>query len=393
MDQQIPNNQNPDNTEPIEPAPSSQTPPRPNYGSMDGMQPRPVQRPVSPGGLGSQPNARPIYRPVNRTFLTPQQPQSRPLQPDPNVQQPSQSPYQAPQAQPRPTPEPRPSETAAAQDDTGFQSNPLYYQQSHPAQPPQPIQPTPIPSPQPAPQYSTQPIPQPAVQSPVPTEHPAPTIAERKKAKPDGKVKSFVKTNRKHLGQAAAVLVFLVVGFQALSWYNLHYNSIYKKMAITTYDHKGVSFSFNYPAVLQNNKTIESQLDNTPLAYTYNISDQDVVMVNATYIPIHKPMQTLKLSTSDIITQLKANKGSYLNYLYNTYPGTYDGIFNNCKDFTPNSPGTFIICTYNGRVGTIAHIIGLDKNYQYGLNLFLPKSVYLVHQKIWDQVENSFSIQ
>jgi hypothetical protein len=324
------------------------------------------------------------------------------LQPNPSAQQPSQSPYQAPQAQPRPIPEPRPSESAPVQDDNGFQSNPLYYQQSQPAQPqqpiqqvpaPQPLQPAPIPKPEPITQYPPQPIPQPITQSPVPIEHPAPTIAERKKAKPDGKVKAFVKTNRKHLGQAAAVLVFLVIGFQALSWYNLHYNSIYKKMAITTYNHKGVSFSFDYPAVLQSNKTIESQLDNTPLAYTHNISDQDVVMINATYIPIHKAMQSLKLSTSDMITQLKANKGSYLSYLYNTYPGSYDGIFNNCKNFSPNSPGTFIVCTYSGKAGIIKHIIGLDNNYQYGLNLFIPKSIYTVHQQIWNQVENSFSIQ
>ncbi len=387
MDQQTPNNPVPNQNEPYQNASPAPLPQRPQQPAQDISMRRPTQQVGSIGGI--QPSSRPIYRPVNRplsqprpmqrpaqnTVLQPQTQSAQPLQPLTNQSNPYVQPSVPPQQSTQGFPSPQQPLRSIAQ--------PSFQQQ----------QPSAI---------TSQPIPQPTQQQPPQPQPVAPnidkspehlTLAEKKQAKKKNILRNFIRKNKKNILKVSVILILIFGGIQLLSFYSIHYNSVYKKLAVTTYNHKGVSFSFNYPSVMQNNKTIEGQLDHTPLAYTYNISDQEILLVDATYIPTHKAIQTLKLSNDEVLNQLKANSGSYIDYLYKTYPGSYNDIFKNCHDFKTGSPGSYLLCTFNGTQGTVAHVVGLDDNYQYGMNIFIPKSVYSIHQDIWKKIENSFSIQ
>jgi hypothetical protein len=193
--------------------------------------------------------------------------------------------------------------------------------------------------------------------------------------------------------KGAVAVIVLVSATQLFSWFSTHYFSVYNKLVPTHYSNQnGLDFSLIHPKALSYNGTVAGQLKLTPVAYSYSLSSQREALIDVNYSPIGKALQTLKLTPAELLAQVKAGSGTYINYLNKTSPGSTDA-YKNCNSTVATTNGSDLMCTVNGTNGTITHVIDANSSYLYSLNLYIPKSIWGAHQNIWQKVEKSFSIQ
>jgi len=343
---------------------------------------RPISRPISRPMLNPRPIRRPnqdnngylrpvAARPLGSSNNNPVQSTAAVIQPTSTYPQSPSSPQLSPQyGRPTMTHQPIPQlGRPVAQQSIPQQQNPI----------PLPQKPTSFQPPQYWPPVSSKPVHQPAKVSPS------------KAAQLKSKI--FKKHTLQLSLKGVAVIIVLVGATQLFSWFSIHYLSVYNKLIPAHYSNQnGLDFSFIHPAALSYNSNIAGQLKFTPVAYSYNLTSQKEALIDVSYTPIEQPLKALKLTPTELVAQVKVNSGTYINYLNKTSPGATDA-YKNCNNVITTANGSDLMCTINGTNGTITHVINASSNYLYSLNLYIPKSIWGVHQNIWQKVEKSFSVQ
>lgn len=193
---------------------------------------------------------------------------------------------------------------------------------------------------------------------------------------------------------AACLLAVALAGtVQVYSWYASRYHSVYNKLVSASYSQNGQDFSFSYPAVMQSEPSLAKQLQSTSVAYTYNVSSQDKALISVSYTPISTTLRNFGISPSELISQIKAKSGNYVDSLTKSDPNLFADTYRNCDSSIATASGSALGCKVTGTTYTVARIIGATANYQYALNLSMPNAVWIAHQNVWQKVEKSFNTQ
>lgn len=344
---------------------------------------RQVLRPVSRSNYGMSGIVNPSNRPMPRAMHN-----SRP------IQRPNQD--SSAYANPMPSrPSSMPSTDPPVQALTpNSQIEPIYAQPSPLAsQPAAPYQP-PV-TPQPAAQ------PQPSRYIPSPYQPPMSNQTANRTIVPKTstaftrlKSKEYAKGKLRLGATVATVLIVLAGATQIFSWLSTHYFSPYNKLVASSYSSQsGLQFSLIHPAVMSYNSAITGELKSTPVAYSYNMTSQREALIDVNYSSIKPTLHSLRLTPAELLSQIKAGSGSYIDYLNKTSPGFYIDTYKNCNSSITTPSGSDLVCRVNGTNGTTTNVIGTNSAYLYSLNLYIPTSIWSVHQNIWQKVEKSFSIQ
>ncbi len=202
------------------------------------------------------------------------------------------------------------------------------------------------------------------------------------------------------IGLVSLVLVLLagVSGF--LYWYLPQDHSIYAKLTAENYNQNGVNLSFLYPSIMQPDSTELTKLqnqtkDNTTVSdylfYDYRISTSQRMSINVYSFKIDGILRALNLTPAQLLAQIKAGSGSFVDVLNKKNPQAFTTLYNGCNNsITNNSNQTLVTCyaSYSGY--TIEQLAGADTNYQYNLTLFMPNAIWNAHPKVWQKVEKSF---
>jgi hypothetical protein len=189
----------------------------------------------------------------------------------------------------------------------------------------------------------------------------------------------------------ACLLVVIVGGVGGLLYlYSSQDHSIYANLKTENYAQNGFNLSFSYPAVMT------SPLKNPSIlvAYGYNInSDSSKRMVEGVgYLPYGNALRTLKITPSEVLSQIVAKSGTFVTALNRNDPGNFNYLYGGCNSFMTAANGQKdVLCTTNKSNFTTANVIGEDGNNQYILTILMPTTIWTAHQKVWQKVEKSFS--
>lgn len=202
------------------------------------------------------------------------------------------------------------------------------------------------------------------------------------------------------------VLIVAVLGFGW--WYQSQDHSIYSKLTTENYDLNGHVFSFEYPAVMKTDTPLLKQLasDNTtnspdigtPVAYYYKpvaTSKLPVVTMSLYFLNVGGLLNQLDLTPSQMLSQVKAKSGSYVDLFNHANPTDFDSLYKNCNNYITNinNQKSLICATNKTSAITVTSIIGVTSTYQYNLEFFVANSVWSAHPKVWQEVEKSFTYQ
>lgn len=190
------------------------------------------------------------------------------------------------------------------------------------------------------------------------------------------------------------VAVLLVSGGGFYYWYSQQDHSIYAKLTTEKYHQNGISFSFQYPAVIMPvNTKVLAAYKGAKAAYQYQNGSIRIAIIMAV-IPFNSILQQFYITPTQELIQLKTGQGSFANAFRAANPSEFSTNYGNCNWQTANSGQQDLVCTHqessNGGY-TVVIVIGADDNYQYDLVLSITNNIYSAHQKVWQKIEKSLN--
>lgn len=174
-------------------------------------------------------------------------------------------------------------------------------------------------------------------------------------------------------------------------WYTHQDHSIYAPLSTETYNQGGIKFQFKYPSILKPTTTLSNESADFKVAY---LRDQggDQVVVDAGVLPIDQILQSLHLTPTQLLAQIKAQSGSFVDAFKKVSPNGYDALYGACHAMITTASGQndlFCVNTSSGTYTNVA-VIGADTNNQYILQLYMTNDLWKNHPHVWQAVEKSF---
>lgn len=215
---------------------------------------------------------------------------------------------------------------------------------------------------------------------------------------PAKRYKSKRQKRNQMLVMLSVIVSLLVIGYLGyfIATYKAPTPSSYATLAYEHYDQNGLDYSFDYPRLMSENASIAKKLPSTPVAYSYYQNGTLQAVIGVSYENISNPLHFFNLTPAQYLHQLTVGKGSYIDSLNieQRTNDSYEKDFPGCtKSVITNSHQTTLLCVNRPTGYLNARLIGVTKKYQYTLEMEMQPSLWAAHQKVWQEIEKSFSFQ